>query len=328
MELILNTFGSSLSRDSQGFVIVHKDGKQRLPAEGITSIHLSKGAQITSDAVMLAIEQEIEILFMDKGGKPVGRVWSPKYGSVSSIRKGQLNFSFSHDALEWIKKVISKKIENQQAMLLMMSSNDLVAINTRERAITRLEDYRTKINALEGDIVQDVSAQLRGWEGVSSKIYFEALNLFIPEDYRFDLRSQHPAYDIANAFLNYGYGILYGKIEGALIKAGIDPYIGIMHRDDYNRPVLVYDVIEEFRVWVDYVVVSLLEQKIITDEFYSVREDGSFWLENLGRRILIQSINDYLEEIVKTNNTSRSRETQLQLYANALAKKFKEYENG
>lgn len=84
MELILNTFGSSLSRDSQGFVIVHKDGKQRLPAEGITSIHLSRGAQITSDAVMLAIEQEIEILFMDKSGKPVGRVWSPKYGSVSS----------------------------------------------------------------------------------------------------------------------------------------------------------------------------------------------------------------------------------------------------
>jgi len=73
MELILNTFGSSLSRDSQGFVIVHKDGEQRLPAKGITSIHLSKGAQITSDAVMLAIEQEIEILFMDKSGKPVGR---------------------------------------------------------------------------------------------------------------------------------------------------------------------------------------------------------------------------------------------------------------
>lgn len=87
MELVLNTFGTSLSRDNEGFVILHKDGKQRIPVEGITAIHLSKGAQITSDAVILAVEHEIEVLFIDKGGKPVGRIWSPKYGSISTIRK-------------------------------------------------------------------------------------------------------------------------------------------------------------------------------------------------------------------------------------------------
>lgn len=99
MELILNTFGASLSRDNEGFVITHKDGRQRLPVVGIKSIQISKGAQITSDAVMLAIENEIEIMFMDKSGKPVGRVWSPKYGSISTIRKGQLNFTFTKDAI-------------------------------------------------------------------------------------------------------------------------------------------------------------------------------------------------------------------------------------
>ena len=99
MELVLNTFGTSLSRDNEGFVITHKDGRQRLPVVGIKSIQISKGAQITSDAVMLAIENEIEIMFMDKSGKPVGRVWSPKYGSISTIRKGQLNFTFTKDAI-------------------------------------------------------------------------------------------------------------------------------------------------------------------------------------------------------------------------------------
>ena len=38
MELVLNTFGTSLSRDNEGFVITHKDGKKRLPAIGIKSI--------------------------------------------------------------------------------------------------------------------------------------------------------------------------------------------------------------------------------------------------------------------------------------------------
>ena len=95
MELVLNTFGTSLNRDNGGFVIKHKDGKQRIPVEGIKSIHIGKGAQITSDAVLLAIENEIEILFLDKTGNPIGRVWSPRYGSISTIRKGQLNFSFT-----------------------------------------------------------------------------------------------------------------------------------------------------------------------------------------------------------------------------------------
>ena len=31
MELILNTFGTSLNRDNECFVVSHKDGKQRIP---------------------------------------------------------------------------------------------------------------------------------------------------------------------------------------------------------------------------------------------------------------------------------------------------------
>lgn len=327
MELVINNFGVSLSRDNEGFVITNADGRQRIPAAGITSIQISRGAQITSDAVMLAVENEIEVLFNDRTGNPVARVWSPKYGSVATIRKGQLAFTFSQDAVEWIKEVLCQKIENQQAMLLMVSAEETDKAVKCEvnKSIHRLEDYRTKIRAVDGKVVSDVAPTLRGWEGVSSKIYFTTLNLFVPEQYRFDKRTQHPAMDVANALLNYGYGVLYGKIEGALIKAGIDPYVGVMHRDDYNRPVLVYDVIELYRVWIDYVVVQLLAQRLVSDEHYSVREDGSCWLEALGRRILIQSINDYLDEVVGTGTMARSRFTQITLYAQKLASKFKQY---
>lgn len=51
MDLILNTFGTSLNKDNEAFVIHHKDGKQRIPPDGIKSIQISRGAQITSDAV-------------------------------------------------------------------------------------------------------------------------------------------------------------------------------------------------------------------------------------------------------------------------------------
>lgn len=147
--------------------------------------------------------------------------------------------------------------------------------------------------------------------------------MFLPEKYRFNVRSQHPAMDIVNAFLNYGYGILYGKVEGALIRAGIDPYIGALHRDEYNRPVLVYDVIEIYRVWVDYVVFHLAKQEVINEDFYSVKSDGSYWLESLGRRVIIQSMNDYLDEIVEIEGVKRSRMTHLNSYCKKLAQDFK-----
>ena len=84
-----------------------------------TSIQISRGAQITSDAVLLAVENEIEVLFNNRTGKPMTCIWSPKYGPVATIRKGQLAFTFSPNAVGWIKEVLCKKTENQQTMLLM-----------------------------------------------------------------------------------------------------------------------------------------------------------------------------------------------------------------
>lgn len=322
MELVLNTYGVSLNRDNEGFVITTSDGKQRIPVAGIDSIQISSGAQITSDAVLLAVENEIEIIFVDRQGNPMGRLRSPRYGSVSSIRKGQLNFTASHAAVDWIKDVLIRKIGNQQALMLLFGSDGQSGVSVQKN-ISRLDDYQSKIRSLNGDIVNDIAPMLRGWEGQASRIYFSTINMYLPEKLRFESRAQHPAFDVTNAFLNYGYGMLYGRIEGALIKAGIDPYIGVLHRDDYNRPVLVYDVIEIYRIWVDYVVYTLLAQDIVTDEFYSVRSDGSYWLESLGRRILIQSLNDYLDEVISEDGVQRSRRTTVSLYIQSLAQKFK-----
>lgn len=176
MELILNTYGVSLNRENDGFVITSKDGRQRLPADGIKSIQISRGAQITSDAVMLAVEKEIEVFFMDRAGTPIGRIWSPRYGSISTIRKGQLNFTFTREALEWIKEVILQKMENQQALMLLFQTEDPEARQMVTKNIGRIEDYRMKVRRLNGEVVNDVAPTLRGWEGQASKIYSEIRN--------------------------------------------------------------------------------------------------------------------------------------------------------
>jgi len=318
MELILNTFGTSLIKENNNFVVVHKDGRQLISPTAVKTISISKGAKISSDAALLAIEHEIDVLFVENNGAPVGRLWSIKYGSISTIRRKQLDFTFSSEAITWIKSIINQKIDNQIALLLTLEIHSTV----RDKAVNSLTEYKRKISGLSGEVISDIAPSLRGWEGAASRIYFDCISTSLPADIKFEGRSQHPANDAFNCLLNYGYGILYGKIEGALIKAGIDPYVGVFHRDDYNRPVLVFDVIEIYRVWIDYVVINLANQHIINEDFFSIKEDGSYWLEALGKRILIQSVNDYFDEVVKIGVLERSRANHINVNAQKLATIF------
>jgi len=322
MDIVLNTFGTSLVKESDTFMVIHKDGKQRVDPDKIKSIVIGRGALISSDAALLAIEHEIDVIFVDKSGDPLGRVWSVKYGSVSTIRRKQLDFTLSKAAVSWIKEITAEKIDNQIALLLSFIPRGTGTGKIVDKAISKLRDYKDKVMNIDGEVISDIASSLRGWEGASSKVYFETINLFLPEEYKTEGRTQHPARDILNCLLNYGYGILYGKIEGALIKAGIDPYVGVFHREDYNRPVLVFDVIEKYRVWIDYVVIDIIIQGVINDDCYSIRDDGSYWLENLGKRILIQSVNDYMDEIIRIEGKERSRSYHIELFSQALARKF------
>ncbi len=323
MDLVLNTYGTYLTKDHQNFVVVHKDGKQRVLPSKVRHILISKGAQISSDAALLALENEIDVFFLDKSGNHAGRLWSMKFGSVSTIRHKQLDFTFSKSAVKWIKEVLTDKIDNQIALLMSFDTTSKPLLQEQvEKSICKLSDYKGKIKKQDAEFVNEIAPGLRGWEGNATRVYLKTINHFMPEPYQFEKRSQNPATDVFNCLLNYGYGILYGKVETALIKNGIDPYIGVMHREDYNRPVLVFDVIEKFRIWIDYVVINLCMQNVIDEDCYSIKEDGSYWLESMGRRILIQSVNDYLDEIINLDGMQRSRLTHIDLYAQQLAQRF------
>jgi CRISP-associated protein Cas1 len=323
-ELIVNTYGSKL-RINNGLLTVTTDlSEQNISLKKISSIIVARGCSISSDVFYTAIENEIDILFGSKNGKPIGRIWPNKFGSIASIRKNQLGFSQSKDALNWVIGLLKKKIQNQISVQILLYKPSRKTDTEINNCVAYLEKYVDKLDTLSEGSLDDVAQTLRGWEGVCSRQYFECISKNIPEQYRFEKRSQHPAYDMFNALLNYGYGMLYGKIESALIRAGIDPYIGIFHRDEYNRPVLVYDIIELFRYWADIVVIRLCMQQIIFPEFFNV-ENGIWYLNTDGKKILIQSLNDYLDEVIESENLERTRATHINLYAQQLAQLFKQF---
>ncbi|GAA4410216.1 hypothetical protein GCM10023187_34550 [Nibrella viscosa] len=293
---------------------------------GVKSICLHPATQLTYDAVLTALEHDTDILFVDRKGFPVGRLWSNRFGSVSTVRKHQLDFARSSFGYNWVREVLVRKLDNQMAVLdLVAALLEGTAAPRPDEPLQQLQRHRDRIGTYEITDPQEAFASFRGWEGSAGRVYFAHLSRCLPAAYRFDKRTHRGAADAFNCLLNYAYGMLYGHCESALIQAGIDPFIGVMHRDEYNRPVLVYDFIELFRCWADYVVCHLCLQEIVFDEFFDI-EQGQYWLNTTGKRILIQSFNDYLAEVVVIQSLSRSRLQHITLEAQKLASTLKKFE--
>lgn len=326
MDLVINSYGVLVQIENGLFTISSPEGKQSFPPDVVKTISIGKAARITSDVILVAIKNNVDILFVNDMGHPEGRVWSVQYGSISTIRRAQLNFLYSPKSVDWVKITIADKMNAQLALLLAFqpeASKDFKTHNLFAGAINSMEDYKRKVLQAEAEYLSDIAPTLRGWEGAAGRKYFQTLGLLMPQDYRFETRDRRPAKDPFNTLLNYAYGILYGKVEGALIKAGLDPYIGVFHRDDYNRPALVFDFIENFRAWMDYVVLQLSMAEAIPAEAFEIQsETGGMRLLPLAKRILIQSVNDYLEEIIDLAGKKLSRQSHIEAAAVRLAQMF------
>ena len=101
-----------------------------------------------------------------------------------------------------------------------------------------------------------------GIEGVASAHYFAALSAVLPEEWKFAGRSRDPARDAFNCLLNYSYGVLYSHVEKGCIIAGLDPYVGLLHTDDYNKKSFVFDLIEVFRIFMDRTVLLFAKRQV------------------------------------------------------------------
>jgi CRISPR-associated protein Cas1 len=320
-QLIINKRGASLLVRGGRYLVRTHEAEAYVPVYQVRSIHLHPATKLSYEVIVTAIEHNTDILFVDRKGFPVGRVWSHHFGSISTIRKNQLRFAQHPDAAGWVREVLLRKAEGQTAVLHLLS---LLTDSPLDDTLRKMGMYRQKIEEYTVADLSDCYASFRGYEGSMSRAYFGGINAVLPEEYRFGKRSQHPAQDAFNCLLNYAYGMLYGQCESALIKAGLDPFIGILHRDEYNRPVLVYDFIELFRHWADYVVCHLCLQQVVVEEFFQIAT-GQYWLDDPGKRILIQSMNDYLSEVVEVEGLVRSRQNHLELEAQRLAARLKKY---
>ena len=81
-------------------------------------------------------------------------------------------------------------------------------------------------------------------------------------------------------------------------SAGLDPFVGFLHTDDYNKRSLVFDMIEPFRILGDRTTVLIITGRRAKREIF--REiPGGMELSPEGRPALMESFNKRLDRTVR-----------------------------
>ncbi len=325
MQLYLNTRGTYLHVKDNLFEIKIPDEKggsvkKQLAVHKVKTIVMTTSAALSTDAIQLALQNNIDIVFADYHGFPMGRIWHSKLGSTTKIRKQQLVASMGKVGVQHTVDWLTQKLDNQLDFIKQLKKHRARQAVFLDDKITRIDALRTSMTeAYTAEQVSDVADMLRGLEGTAGRLYFATLSHVLPKQYQFKGRSSRPAEDSFNAFLNYAYGVLYSRVEKALIIAGLDPYVGFLHRDGYNYKSLVYDFIEPYRTHCERVVFKLFSGKKVNQKHCDALANG-LKLNKEGKVLLLEQLIKYLdEERVRHRGRNQTRMNILQQEAHQLA---------
>ncbi|MEW6676222.1 MAG: CRISPR-associated endonuclease Cas1, partial [Nitrospirota bacterium] len=219
--------------------------------------------------------------------------------------------------LELAKEWVLRKIENQTDFLERLKKPREDKAEKLSESIKGLLEIRGRIGSLTGTI-DERRGTVMALEGAAGKIYFDALSYIMPERFKFDGRSRNPAKDEFNALLNYGYGVLYSLVEKACIVAGLDPYIGFLHTDNYNKKSLVFDLIEMFRIFAEETVTYLFSGRKVKVEYFD-EVKGGFTLNKDGKAVLIEALNQTLDETMRYKGRNIQKRNTIQFECHSIA---------
>lgn len=289
----ITTHGSTIKRNHDSFIISNPNEKTEVPAEKISAIIISANSLVSTQAIKLAMEKQIHVVFSNWSGHPFARVWASSAGKATELRRWQYLNQDTAVGLEISLDIVTKKLRRQKKLLVELKHNREKKFHEIDEAISTFDSVLKKLR-LENNLTKD---RLLGLEGWCAKQYFRAISAILPRRWQFKERSQHPARDEFNAALNYIYGMAYSSVEKIIILSGLDPNAGFYHADSYGKPTLSYDIMELVRSTVDKSLISIFTKKMVRNNWFERQEDGAVFLAKNGRMSVISK---YVNENIKS----------------------------
>ncbi len=291
MHLVVSDYGCALGKKSERLLVRQKgEVLSETPFYDIKQITISgRGVSLSTDVIQECLEHGIQINFISFSGKPYAKLAPPNLTGTVLTRREQLKAYDDRRGVILAKAFVEGKLKNQVNVLKYFAKYRRGADTEKYadiyRKIEGIEEVRSRLSTLDAAHIDDLRGQLFAIEGRGAHHYWDALGLLIGDRIEFPGRERRGATDPFNSALNYGYGILYSQVEGAILLAGLDSFAGFLHTDRPGKPSMVLDLVEEFRaVTVDRVVVAMVTKgpgiEMEADKL------GDETRKELGRRVL------------------------------------------
>lgn len=325
MQLILDTKDAALSAEGGLFIVRSGEVSKKISPKKLTSIAVTRQCHIASDAILLAVENQIPILVLDRLGRVQARLWSPYFGSLADLRRRQVLFALHPAAAQFMLELLAIKLAHCEAVLQRLKRRKTGQKELLEEAAWRMQEQGRKLKILEGRSIPEIRSNIMAAEGAATRPYWDAVGKVLPNRFQFDKRTRMPAQDPFNAALNYLYGMLYGVVEGGIFAAGLDPHLGLLHVDQHDKPTLAFDLIEAFRPWVDDLVIQYALDGHLLSEYFLTNNDGVL-LSKPGKAFLIPAFNDLMQERCRFLEQESSRKNHIYRMAGLLARRIRDFE--
>jgi len=252
-QLIVSGYGAFMGKVSERLTV--KKGKKiiyEFPFFRLSEVTVaSKGVTLSTNLIMELCQRGIQINFLHGTGKPYAKIVAPALTATVHARREQILALNDERSVKFCRLVVEAKMGNQMKLLKYfgkyLKTSDLERFQKVDSIAKNLASLRKKAKAVEGKDIQEIRGTLMGLEGTAGRLYWEGVKEIISQRAEFMGRVHRGATDTVNALLNYGYGILYTQVWGAVITAGLEPFVGFLHVDRPGKPSLVLDLVEEFR---------------------------------------------------------------------------------
>lgn len=294
MKHLLNTlFVTSedlyLSLDGEN-VVANRDRREvaRYPLHTLSGI-VSFSYSGASPALMGACaERDVSMAFCTPRGRFLARVSGERSGNVLLRRTQYRVADDPGSCCQIARSMIFGKIYNSRWSVE----------RTRRDHGLRVDDAAlARVSAQMKELLPQIAAEtdlssLRGLEGAQATAYFRVFDHLILGEkplFSFQVRSRRPPMDPVNALLSFAYSLLANDCASALESVGLDPYVGFLHRDRPGRTSLALDLMEELRPCLaDRFVLTLINNRMISQHSFDFRENGAVFLNDSGRRTFLQ----------------------------------------
>jgi CRISPR-associated protein Cas1 len=168
------------------------------------------------------------------------------------------------------------------------------------QAIQEIEELRAKIKET------DTTQELMGLEGNIRERYYRCWGAIVGQEYALEKRVKHPPDNAINTLVSFANSLVYTTVLSEIYHTHLNPTISYLHGPGERRYSLALDLAEIFKpIIADKMTFKLLNTKQIQEKHF--RKELNFsYLEESGRKIVLQEYDERLKTTIKHRSLNRS----------------------